>query len=142
MLIDDLAGDPEAVDPDRHTAISGDLSQHRANLVGGQSIAQRAAGMGLELLHLAERRYHAEVEDRTLARRQRRVAPRLAPAILGDNALEIAVEVVNALHGAIDIFVAQHLPAHGHAAVVGLLVHGHSPSSFANAVSTVSTAAF
>src|SRR4051794_12409072 len=142
MLIDDLAGDPEAVDPDWHTAIRGDLGQHGADLVGGQAIAQRPAGMGLELLHLAECRDHTEVEDRALARRQRRVAPGLAPAILGDDALEVAVEVVDALHGAIDIFVAQHLAAHGHAAVVGLLVHGHSPSSFANAVSTVSTAAF
>src|SRR5690242_18887403 len=142
MLLNDLAGDPEAVNPDRHATIGGDLGQHGADLIRAQSIAQRAAGVGLELLHLAERRDHDEVENRALARRQRRVAPGLAPAILGDDALEVAVEVVDALHGAIDIIVAQHLAAHGHAAVVGLLVHGHPPSSFANAVSTVSTAAF
>src|SRR5882757_248362 len=124
MLINDLAGDPEAVDPDWHTAIGRDLGQHGADLVGGESIAQRPAGVGLELLHLAERRDHAEVENRALARRQRRVAPGLAPAILGDDALEVAVEVVDALHGAIDVSFAQHLAAHDHAAVVGLLVHG------------------
>src|SRR6266446_4414241 len=102
MLINDLAGDPETVDPDRQAAIGGDLGQHGADLVRGQSIAQRPAGVGLELLHLAERRDHAEVENRALARRQRRVAPGLAPAILGDDALEVAVEGL-LVHGSLSL---------------------------------------
>ena len=40
--------------------------------------------------------------------------------------LEVAVEVVGALERAIDVFFAKHLAAHGEAAVVYFLVHGHS----------------
>ena len=68
-------------------------------------------------------RDHAEVEDRALARRQRVVAPGFAPAVLRDDALEIAVEVVDVRHRLVDIFVARDLAAHLHAGVVGFLVH-------------------
>ena len=71
--------------------------------------------MGLEFFHLAERPDHAEIEDRTLARLQRFVAPGLAPAIFGEDALEIAIEIVDVLHRAVDIGVAQNLAAHRHA---------------------------
>src|SRR5262245_54417483 len=146
MLVDDLAGDPEAIDPDRKPAIGGDLREHGADLVRREPVAQRAAGVALELLHLPERRDHAEIEDRALTRGERRIAPDLAPAILGQDALEVAVEVVEAVQRAIHISVTQHLAAHGQALVVSLLVHltplqAHSPSSFASAASMVSTAA-
>src|ERR1700720_1938169 len=83
--------DAEAIDPDRNTAIDRDLGEHRANLVGAEAVDEGAADVGLELLHLPERGDHAEVEDRALARGQRLVAPGFAPAILGDDALKIAV---------------------------------------------------
>src|SRR5262249_44109354 len=117
-LVDDVAGDTEAVNADRHAAIGRDLGEHRPDLVGGEPVAQRAAGVGLEFLHLTEGRDHAEVEDRALARGERRVAPGLAPAVLGDQPLEVAIEVVDAFERAVDISVAQHLAAHGHALVV------------------------
>src|SRR5262249_6209498 len=101
MLINDLAGDPEAIDPDREPAIGRDLGEHRADLIGGEPVAQRPAGVGLEFLHLAERCDHAEIEDRALARAERRVAPDLAPAILSEDALEVAVEVVEAIQRAV-----------------------------------------
>src|SRR5712691_3915036 len=125
--------DAEAIDPDRNTAIYRDLGEHRANLVGAQPVAERAADVGLELLHLAERGDHSEVEDRALARGQRLVAPGFAPAILGDDALKIAVEVVGALERAVDVLLAEHLAAHGEAAVVGVLVHGVIPPAFVRA---------
>src|SRR5216683_5054829 len=115
--------DAEAIDPDRNTAIDRDLGEHRADLVGAEAVAQRAADVGLELLHLSERGDHSEVEDRALARGQRLVAPGFAPAILGDDALKIAVEVVGALERAVDVLLAEHFSAHGEAAVVGVLVH-------------------
>src|SRR5262249_1408182 len=74
-------------------------------------------------LHFSERGDHAEIEDRALARGQRVVAPGFTPTILGDEALEIAVEVIGALERAIDIVFAEHLAAHGEAAVIGVLIH-------------------
>src|SRR2546430_4651109 len=114
----------EAVHADRDPAVDRDLGQHRADLIGREPVAQRAANMGLEFLHFPERGYHAEIEDRALARAQRVVAPGFAPTILGDEALEIAVEVVGALERAIDIVFAEHLAADAEAAVIGVLVHG------------------
>src|SRR5688500_11676139 len=84
--------------------------------------------MGLEFLHLAERSDHAEVEDRALARRKGVVTPGFAPAVLGDEALKIAVEVVGARERAIDVFVAEHLAAHGEAAIISVLIHFHPPA--------------
>src|SRR5262249_16973774 len=64
---------------------------------------------------------------RALARSERVVAPGFTPTILGDDALEIAVEVIGALERAIDIVFAEHLAAHGEAAVIGILIHGSFP---------------
>src|SRR5207302_2333469 len=91
--IKDCAGDAEAIDADRETAVDGNLGEHRADLVRRKTIAQRAARMGFELLHLSERGDHSEVENRALAGRERAVAPGFAPAVLGDDALKVAVEV-------------------------------------------------
>src|SRR5207244_1235599 len=96
-------GDPEAVHTDRDTAIDGDLREHRPDLIGRKPVAKRPANVRLEFLHLAERSNHSEIEDRALARAQRVVAPGLSPAILSDDALEIAVEVVGTLERAIHV---------------------------------------
>ena len=80
--------------------------------------------MGLEFVHLAEHGDHAEIEDRTLAGLQRFVAPGLAPAIFGEDALKIAIEIVDILQRAVDIGIAQNLAALGHADIVAFLVHG------------------
>src|SRR5262249_52164839 len=125
-LVDHLSGNAEAVDPDGNSAIDRDLRQHGADFVGCEAVGQGTAHVGLEFLHLAQRGDHAKVEDRALPWRQRRVAPGFAPAILTDDALEVAIEVVGAVEVAIDIGGAQHLAAHREAAVVHLLVHGHS----------------
>src|SRR6516162_1415823 len=117
-------GQAEAVHADRDPAIDRDLGQHRADLIGCEAVAQGAANVGLEFLEFPERGDHAEIEDRALARAQRVVAPGFAPTILGDEALEIAVEVIGALKRAIDIVCAEHLAAHAEAAVIGVLVHG------------------
>ena len=109
--------------PHGNAAIDRDLDQHRADFVRRHAVVERAAHVGLEFLHAAERGDHAEVEDRALARRQRVVAPGLAPAILRDDALEVAVEVVDVRHRLVDVFVAGDLAAHLHADVVGFLVH-------------------
>src|SRR6516225_11354290 len=84
----------EAVHADRDPAVDRDLSQHRADFIGREPVAQRAANMDLEFLHFPERGDHAEIENGALARGQRVVAPGFTPAILGDEALEIAVEVI------------------------------------------------
>src|SRR5262249_4246130 len=104
--LDDRLGVAEAIDAARDAAIDRDLDQHRADFVRRHAVVERAADVGLELLHAAERSDHAEIEDRALARLQRVVAPRLAPAILRDDTLEVAVEVVDVRHRLVDIFVA------------------------------------
>src|SRR5258708_19524872 len=116
----------KAVDADRDRAVDRDLGQHRADLIGREPVAQRAANMGLEFLHFPERGDHAEIEDRALARAQRVVAPGFAPTILGDEALEIAVEVVGALERAIDIVFAEDLAPHPETAAIRVLI----PRSF------------
>src|SRR5262249_47589984 len=134
-------GHAKAVHADRDPTVDRDLGQHRTDLIGREAVAQRAANVGLEFLHFPERGDHAEIEDGALARAQRVVAPGFTPAILGDEALEIAVEVVGALERAIDIVLAEHLAAHAETAVIGVLIHGYSsglrarPASAASRVS-------
>src|SRR6516164_9408283 len=97
--------------------------------------------MGLEFLHLSERRNHPEIENRALARGQRAVAPGLAPAVLGHDALKIAVEFIDIGKRAVDIILAKHLAAHCESAIVGWLVHGLSDRYIAQYwASKVSTA--
>src|SRR5262245_40692792 len=121
------SGDPEAIDTDRDPAIDGDLGEHGANFVGREPVAQGTAHVGLEFLHLPERGDHAELEDRAFARLERVVAPRLTPALLGDEALEVAVDIVGAFELPLDVLLAQYLAAHGETAVIGVLVHGSLP---------------
>src|SRR5262245_7010536 len=90
-------GQPEAIDADRNAAVDRDLGQPGADLVVSKPTAQRAAHVGLELLHLSQRGDHAEIEDRALARAEPVIAPGLAPTILGDDALEVSIEMVGAL---------------------------------------------
>src|SRR3954471_11918263 len=87
--LDDRLGVAEAIDAARDAAIDRDLDQHGADFVRRHAVVQRAAHVGLELLHAAERGDHAEIEDRALAWRQGVVAPGLAPAVLRDDALEV-----------------------------------------------------
>src|SRR5262249_51881379 len=117
-------GYAEAVHADRNPAVDRDLGQHCSDLIGREPVAERAANVGLEFLHFSERGDHAEIEDRALARSERVVAPGFTPTILGNDALKIAVEIVGALERAIDIVFAEHLAAHGEAAVIGVLIHG------------------
>jgi hypothetical protein len=79
--------------------------------------------MRLELMHPTETGDHAEVQDAALARLQGVVTPYGAPAIRGQQFLELAIEVVGIGDGPVHILVAQHLAAHGHSAVVQCLVH-------------------
>src|SRR4029079_4913267 len=128
--LDDRLGVAEAIDAARDAAIDRDLDQHCADFVRRHAVVERAADVGLELLHPAKRGNHAEVEDRAFARRQRVVAPGLAPAILRDDTLEVAIEVVDVRHRLVDVFIAGDLAAHLHACVVGFLVHANSPACF------------
>src|SRR5262249_14985816 len=104
--------------------IDQDLRQRRAGLIRRQPVIERAADMGGEFFHFAECGDHAEIENGTFARRQGFVAPGLAPAIFGQQPLEVAVEIVDVLQRTIDVSLAQHLAALGKADVIAFLVHG------------------
>ena len=78
VIGDDRSGVAKGVDGDGRAAVNHDLRQHRANLVRRQPIVKGAARMRFEFIHLAERREHAEVEDRAFARGKGGIAPSLA----------------------------------------------------------------
>src|SRR5262249_14888866 len=119
-------GQAEAVDSNRNAAVDSNLREHRAYLVRGKTVALRATHVRLKFFHLAESGDHAEVEDGPLAGAERLVTPRFAPAVLGNNALKVAVKIVGALERSVDVVLTQHLAAHGKPAVISILVHGYS----------------
>src|SRR6266851_3476605 len=59
---------------------------------------------------------------------QRLAAPEVAPAVFSDHPLEVAVEVVDALHRPVHVGIAKHLPPDRHSLVVQLV--GHHSTSF------------
>ena len=126
VLGDDRPRHAEAIDADRRAAIDQHLRQRGADLVRREPVVERAPHVRSELLHLAERGDHAEVEDGALARFECFIAPGLAPAIFGEDALKVAVEVVDVVERAVHIGFAQNLFALGKADVVAFLVHGVS----------------
>src|SRR5262245_56127550 len=65
----------------RHAAVDRDLQEHFLDLVLGEAVVQRAADMELELVLLAERAQHAEVENRARLARQPRPVPDVVPAV-------------------------------------------------------------
>ena len=79
--------------PGGDAGVDRDLRQRLAQLVDRDPVAQRAAAVGLELRGAVERRQQAEVLEAALLVAQRRPRPDLAPAVLRDHALEVAVEL-------------------------------------------------
>ena len=98
---------------------------------GFEPALERAAQMELELVLLAERRQHAEVQHRAHLARQARPVPDVVPAVGVQQLGELLAELVDARHRLVDVARAQHLAPRLQARVVALLVltlvHSHSP---------------
>ena len=80
-----------------------------------------------ELVHAVERADHHEVEQRAVALRQRRPPPPRAPAVLGDEPLEVLREVVRIRERALDVLLAEDLLADPQAGLEQLVAHGVAP---------------
>ena len=79
----------ERLDAGRDAGVDRDLDQRVAQLVEGAAVAERTPEVGLELLGPVQRGEEAEVVEAALAVGQRRAAPHPAPAVLGDELLEL-----------------------------------------------------
>src|SRR6185437_13994851 len=88
-----------------------------------QSVAHGAAKMRLEFMHFTETGNHPEIEDAAIARLQGFVAPDRAPGKFGQQLLKIAIKVVDIVHVAVDMSVAQNLAPHRYSTIVTCLVH-------------------
>ena len=75
-LCEHLFGAAERDHRRRHAAVDRDLQEHFLDLFLGQAVVERAADVELELVLLAERAQHAEVEDRAHLARQARAGSR------------------------------------------------------------------
>src|SRR5690348_15816298 len=115
------------LDRGREAAIDRHLPQHGAEFLLRQAVAQRAAEMQFELMHAAEARDHAHVQQAAVTRLEIVVAPHRAPSELVEQVLKLAVEIGGVADGAVDILVTQHAAAGRHPLVVKSLVHSRCP---------------
>src|ERR1700730_3836362 len=81
LVLEDLFGAAESDHRGRHAAVDRDLQEHFLDLVLGEAVVERAADMQLELVLLAERAEHPEVEDRARLARQAGTVPDVVPAV-------------------------------------------------------------
>ena len=77
-------------------------------------------------MRAVERRHHGEVDDAAGRARELLARPDLSPAVLGDELLQRAGEVVGGREGTIDILVADHRAADLEAGFIGFCVR-HAP---------------
>ena len=107
-----------------YTAIWMSVSRSSSSV---QPLPERRPEVGLELLGPVERRQQAEVVEAALPVGERRAAPDPAPAVLGDDLLELVVEAVGRRHGARHVLLAEHTRARLQPDVEQLGIHGSSP---------------
>src|SRR5699024_3314789 len=106
-------------------------------LVARAAVAQRAAQVQAELGAAVEGADHRQVEQALVAARERVAAPAGAPAVLGDQALEVAREVVGlgVGQGLVDVVRPDDLAPDLQAALEDLLAHERSSSATTGLVS-------
>src|SRR5258708_400424 len=109
--LEDLLGAAESDHRRGHAAVDGDLQEDLLDFVFRETVGERAADMQLQLVLLAERAQHAQVQDRTRLARQAGAGPDIVPAIRVQQVDELAVEVVHPGHRLVDPFGAEHLAA-------------------------------
>src|SRR5256712_12740944 len=105
-----------------HAAVDRGLQQDLLDLVLGEAVVQGAVEMELQLMLLAERGQHAEVQHRAHLARQPGPVPDVVPAVGVEQLGELAVEVVNPGHRLVDPLGAEHVATCFQAAPVALLV--------------------
>src|SRR6266850_3823527 len=131
-VLEDLFGAAESGHRGGHAAIDRDLQEDLLDLVLGEAVVERAADVQLQLVLLAERAQHAEVQHRARLARQAGAVPDVVPAVGVEQVGEFAVEIVDARHPLVHPFGAEHLAARLQACVIAFLVRSlvHRSSYF------------
>src|SRR6267378_3400831 len=112
------------IDAARNAGIDRDLHQHFTDFVLGDAVAQCAFDMQLQLVRPIEDADHRDVEHAANLVRKAVAAPCGAPAILGDEFLKGAIEIVGILHRRLDVIFAEHSGANLKTLVEPGFVHG------------------
>src|SRR5260221_4656849 len=139
--LEDLLGAAEGGHRCGHAAIDGGLQEDLLDLVLGEAVVEGAADVQLELVLLAERAQHAEVQHRARFARQPGTVPDVVPTVGIEQVGEFAVEIVDACHPLVDPFGAEHLAARLQACVVAFLVRSlvHRASYFLTFMRSIQT---
>src|SRR5690606_30069955 len=107
-FLEDLAGNPTGVEAGWRTAIDHDLEEDFADLRTAEPIVQSTADMQFQLMRPIQRRYHGEVDQRTLLSVEALAAPDIAPAVARNQLLKRLTEFVGRIKRAIDMITAQN----------------------------------
>src|SRR6185312_6783762 len=107
-------GHTVAIDGRRESAIYRHLSQNSRQLIGCETVTQGAAEMRLKFMHAAKARDHTKIENAAFARLECVVTPNCAPAIGGEQLLELPIEVIGIGDRPVDILIAQYFAPHRH----------------------------
>src|SRR5579875_473361 len=103
-----LVGDAECFDTGRHPGVDGNLQERLANFLGRAPITQGPADVELELLSAIQGGENAEVVEASLLPAEPVTAPDCTPAVLGQEPLEVPVEVVDVPNSSLDVIIAQN----------------------------------
>src|SRR5919197_721113 len=93
----------------RYPAVDRRLEQHLLDLVLAEPVVQRPAQVQLELVLLAERGQHAEVQHRAHLARETGPVPDVVPALRVEQIGELAIELIHPGHRLLYPLAAEHL---------------------------------
>src|SRR4030095_14951151 len=94
QLLEHFPRDSETVHSRRNAAVNRDLQKDLFDLVLRHTVRQRAAHVGLDLVRTIESRKHGEIQQAAGLLIQTGAAPDLSPAVLRDEFLQRAVEII------------------------------------------------
>ena len=107
----------------RDAAVDGGVQQHLADLLRRETVPARGADVQRELVEAAERDQRGQRDAAARSPVKARARPDLAPRVARDEVLEVGGLVRRAFDRAVDVLVAEHLPADAHPALVRIVGH-------------------
>src|SRR4051794_35003089 len=93
-LGEDLTSSAKAVDRGRHTRVDGDLQEDLPDLVTGDAVGQRGLDVRAQFMWPVEYRCHGQIQHAARLAAQAVAPPHRTPAVLGDEILQGAGEVI------------------------------------------------
>src|SRR4030095_10970713 len=114
-FLEDCPSGSEAVDAGGHATIDGDLEENLLDLVFRDAVGQCAPNMQLDLMRPVESGKHGKVQHAARFAIQPRASPDFAPAVLGNQFLQRAAEIVGGLDRVVHKVSAKHRSANAQA---------------------------